>query len=238
MSPLSKTRNNQGKLTMRLIQNLLFALALCGVAAGAAASVTAPVSGGEYLTLPEPQNTDAGAKVEVTEFFSYGCPHCNLFEPVLAAWVRKNQDKIVFKRVHVALHGGDAALQRLYSTFEAMGVAEQQHDKVFAAVHEQRLRLTTDEAVFDWAEKAGLDRAKLTATYRSFGTQARVNRAQGMTKAYQIGHWPMIAVGGRYMTSPFQAGSTSKPQLGEAEGQQAALKVMDFLVAKAQAEKK
>lgn len=223
---------------MRLIQNLLFALSLCGVAAGAGASVAAPVSGGEYLTLPAPQNTDAGSKVEVTEFFSYACPHCNAFEPVLAAWVRKNQDKIVFKRVHVAFHPGDAALQRLYTTLEAMGVTEKNHAKVFEAVHVQRARITTDEAVFDWAEKAGLDRAQFTATYRSFGSQARVNRAQGLTKAYKIEQWPMLAVGGRYLTSPYQAGSTVKPNLAEAEGQQAALKVMDFLVAKAQAEKK
>ncbi len=224
---------------MRLIQNLLFALTLCGlVASGAAAAKDVPTSGGEYLTLKTPQNTDAGKKVEVTEFFSYACPHCNLFEPVLAAWVKKNQDKIVFKRVHLALSGGDVALQRLYVTLEALGIAEQNHQKVFDAVHVQKQRIINDEAVFDWAEKAGLDRAQLTTTYRSFGIEARVKRSQAMTQNYEIRHWPMVAVDGRFMTSPYQAGSTSEPQLGEVAGQQAALKVMDYLVARALAEKK
>ena len=222
---------------MRLIQNLFFAFALCG-AAGAIASPEAPVNGGEYLTLPESQNTDAGKKIEVTEFFSYSCPHCYAFEPVLAAWVQKNQNKIVFKRVHVAFNGADAPLQRLHTTLEAMGIAEQAGPKVFDAIHVQRKRINSDEAVFEWAASAGVDRAKLTDAYRSFGAQARVNRAQGMAGAYQIKQWPMIAIDGRFLTSPYQAGSTSQPPLGEAPGQVAALKVMDFLVAKAIAEKK
>ena len=223
---------------MRLIKQLFFALALCGAAAGASASADAPVLGREYLALPEAQNTDAGKKVEVTEFFSYACPHCNAFEPSLAAWVKKNQGKIVFKRVHLAFSPGEVPLQRLYTTLEAMGLAEQNHAKVFEAIHVKRMRISSDEAVFDWAEKAGLDRAALSATYRSFGIQARVNRSQSMSDAYKIREWPTIAVDGRFVTSPHQAGSAVTPELGEAEGQQAALKVMDFLVAKALAEKK
>ena len=223
---------------MRLIQNLFFALALAGFAATASASADKPVAGSDYLLLPEAQNTEAGKKVEVTEFFSYACPHCNAFEPMLAAWVAKNRDKILFKRVHVAFNASELPLQRLYGTLEALGIAEQNHAKVFEAIHVNRQRLSTDEAVYDWAEKAGLDRAKLSSAYQSFGTQARVNRAKAMTSSYQIKQWPMIAVDGRFMTSPYQVGSTAAAPLGEAESQQAALKVMDFLVAKSAAEKK
>lgn len=221
---------------MRLIQNLFFAAAL-GFAATASASPIAPASGVEYLTLPQTQNTDAGKAVEVTEFFSYSCPHCNFFEPALAAWVKKQGDKIVFKRVHLALHQSDAAVQRLYYTLEAMGNLEQMHGKVFGAIHDQRTRLSNDEQVFDWAEKAGIDRAKFIATYRSFGMQSKVSRANRMTADYRIDQWPMIAVGGRYMTSPTQASSTM-PNISEAEQHPVALQVMDFLVAKAKTEKK
>ena len=223
---------------MRLIHKLFFALALCGVAASASASADAPVVGREYLVLPEKQNTDAGKKVEVTEFFSYACPHCNALEPTLAAWVKKNQAKVVFKRVHVAYNAGEVPLQRLYTTLEGMGVTEQHHAKVFEAIHVKRTRLSSDEAILDWAEKAGLDRAKLTAAYRSFGTQARVNRANSQAQAYMIREWPTIAVDGRFMTSPHQVGSAVQPELSEAEGQAGVLKVMDHLVAKALAEKK
>lgn len=223
---------------MRLIQNLLFALTVCGLTAGgAAASPAEPKNGVDYRTLPEVQNTDAGNKVEVTEFFSYNCPHCNAFEPVLAEWVKKNADKIAFKRVHVALLAGDTALQRTHLTLEAMGLAEQYHLKLFEAVHQQRMRISNDEAVFGWADKAGLDRAKFVGAYRSFGLQSKVNRAQAMAQAYKIDSWPMVAVGGRYLTSPHQAGAGT-PGLSELQQQQAALQVADYLVAKAKAEKK
>jgi thiol:disulfide interchange protein DsbA len=222
---------------MRLIQKLFFALALAA-AAGAHASADQPISGREYLVLPEIQNTEAGAKIEVTEFFSYACPHCNSFEPMLAAWVAKNQGKIVFKRVHLAFSAGEVPLQRLYSTLEAMGIAEANHAKVFEAIHVKRARMTSDEAVFEWAQSVGLDRAKFTDAYRSFGTQARVNRAKTLATSYMVRQWPMIAIDGRFMTSPHQVGSAVNPPLGEADSQQGAFKVMDILLTRALAEKK
>lgn len=229
---------------MRPIQNLslsltvTLALALAGVASSASASADKPISGREYLMLPETQNTEAGKKIEVTEFFAYTCPHCNAFEPALIAWKAKNKDKINFKRVHVAFSSGDVPLQRLYATLEAMGIVEQQHAKVFDAVHVKRTRLNTDEAIFAWAESAGLDRAKFTDAYRSFGTQTRVNRFKTMSGAYLINQWPVVAIDGRFMTSPYQVGTAVNPALSEADSQKGAIKVMDFLVARAAAEKK
>lgn len=223
---------------MRLIEQLFFALTLASVAAGANASADKPISGREYLVLPETQNTDAGQKIEVTEFFTYSCPHCNAFEPAVVAWKAKNKDRISFKRVHLGLQNADIPLQRLYATLEAMGVAEQYHPKVFEAIHVKRTRLNSDEAIFDWAQSAGLERSKFAEAYRSFGTQARVTRFKAMSGAYLINHWPMIAIDGRFLTSPYQVASAVNPALSEADGQTGALKVMDFLVARAAAEKK
>lgn len=223
---------------MRMIQKMLFALAVAGVVSGAAAAPEAPRNGAEYQVLPEVQETTPGNKVEVTEFFTYSCPHCNAFEPVLAEWVKKNADKVVFKRVHVAFNRADVPLQRLYATLEAMGVTEKYHAKAFAAEHVERLHMHSDEAIFDWVAKNGIDRTKFIDTYRSFGMQARVNRSQSLAKAYMIESWPTVAVAGRYITSPYQASSTTRPALNEAGQQQAVLKVMDHLVAKAKAEKK
>jgi thiol:disulfide interchange protein DsbA len=238
MSPLSKTRNNRGKTTMRLIHTLLLSLALLGATATAAAAPEAPANGREYQTLEETQPTEAGNKIEVTEFFAYSCPHCHAFEPSLAAWVKKNADKVVFKRVHVAFRAPDDLLQRLYVTLETMNITEQNHNKLFEEIHVKRNRMSSEEAIFEWAAKAGLDRAKLTSIYRSFGTQAKVNRAQAMTAAYKIAQWPLVAVDGRFITSPYKVATAVNPPLSEADGQQGSLKVMDFLVAKALAEKK
>lgn len=224
---------------MRLIQRLLFAFAVCGLGAGGAnATPTAPVNGSEYQTLAQAQNTDAGDKVEVIEFFSYSCPHCNRFEPVLAAWVKQNAAKIVFKRVHVAFNGGDVPLQRMYLSAESMGLADKLHPQVFAAIHGGGERLNSDEQVFDWIEKHGVERVKFMGVYRSFGANSWVNRAQATIRAYNIDQWPMIAINGRYLTAPYFTGRGNPSLTTETQQQQATLQVMDVLLAKAKAEKK
>jgi thiol:disulfide interchange protein DsbA len=223
---------------MKLTRTILFAAAMAFSAVAAPTLAAEPKNGAEYLTLLDAQNTDAGRQVEVTEFFAYACPHCNRFEPLLAAWVKQQGSNIVFKRVHVS--GGPAAQpqQHLFYTLDALGLIEQYHARVFAAMHVEHLRLASDEAVFDWAAKAGIDQAKFAEAYRSFGVQAKLRRASTMMAAYRIDSWPMVAIDGRYMTSPGQAGEAATSGQSEAQMQQSVLPVMDYLVAKAKAEKK
>lgn len=217
---------------------------LLGLAAGlslnlsALASPTQPQDGAEYQTLNPAQPTDAGNKVEVIEFFAYYCPHCYAFEHSLEAWVKKQGDNIVFKRVHVSAGAGALPQQRLFYTLDAMDLLPQYHQKVFDAMHVEHQRLASDDEVFDWAAKNGIDRARFIDTYRSFGIQARLRRSNSMMDAYQVQFWPMIVIDGRWQTSPSQAGSHMPEGSSEAQQQEAALQVMDALVAKAKAETK
>ena len=222
----------------------LFCTALLGLAAAAfsafsafPAMATEPQAGAQYLVLPTVQPTDTGKKVEVVEFFAYYCPHCYAFEPLLHAWVQKQGDNIVFKRVHVP--GGASVLpqQRLFYTLDAMGLLDQYHQKVFDAMHQQHLRLSSDEQVFDWVAQNGIDRAKFIDTYRSFGIQARLRRAAAMMDAYYVDRWPLVVIDGRFVTSPSHAGAGAPEGSTEAQQQQMALQVMDFLVTKAKADK-
>jgi thiol:disulfide interchange protein DsbA len=208
------------------------AAASAGSLPAAAAAVNEPQDGAEYLTLPAALPTDTGRKVEVIEFFAYYCPHCYAFEPRLAAWVRQQGDNIVFKRVHVARDASVAPQQRLFFTLEAMGLLEQYHDKVFNAMHVERLRLNSDEQVFDWIAKNGIERARFIDTYRSFGIEQRLRRAGAMMDAYHVDRWPLVAIGGRWLTSPSHAGAHAQGARTEAEQQDMALRVMDYLVAK------
>lgn len=223
---------------MGILNKFLGALALCGAAFAASAAPASPANGVEYITLAAPQPVDSGKKIEVIEFFAYWCPHCNSFEPQLAAWVKKQGDNIVFKRVHVPYNESTLPQQRLYFTLEALGLVEKYHNKVFEAIHVERSRMNRDEMVFDWAEKNGIDRKKFSDTYRSMGVQAKVRRADAMMNDYKIEYWPLITIDGRYQTSPHQANPGAGAQLPEQQQQAVALQVMDFLVAKAKAEKK
>ena len=221
---------------MRPLRRLSCAAVLLAAAGMAAAAPASPKEGAGFLALPEPQPVESGRKVEVTEFFAYYCPHCYAFEPTLAEWVRKQGDDIVFRRVHVARGAPVAPQQRLFFTLESLGLLEQYHGKVFEAMQVARLPLSQDEQVFDWASRAGLDRARFVEAYGSFGVQARVRRAQAMMDDYRITHWPMVAVDGRFLTSP--------GMVAEADGSSGAaafagaLKVMDALVARAKADRK
>jgi thiol:disulfide interchange protein DsbA len=223
---------------MNPLRRILLAAALLGLAGAAGAAPAEPKAGVQYLVLPEPQNTDAGNKVEVTEFFAYYCPHCAAFEPLLAEWVKKQGANIVFKRVHVPRDASVLPQQRLFYTLEAMGLLDQYHDKVFDAMHVERLRLSSDEQVFDWVAKAGIDRARFVDTYRSFGVQARLNAAGAKVGAYHVNYWPQVVIDGRYVTSPSQANEGVKEARTEAQQQQYALQVMDYLVGRAKADRK
>lgn len=221
---------------MQPLRRLTCAAVLLAAASLAGASPTSPREGAEFATLPDPQPLDSGKKIEVIEFFAYYCPHCYAFEPKLAAWVKKQGDNIVFRRVHVPRGETVAAQQRMFFTLESLGMLEQYHDKAFNAMHVDRLPLSQDEQVFDWASRAGIDRARFIDAYRSFGVQAKVRRAQAMMEGYRITHWPMVAIDGRFLTSPGMV-SEANDSSGE-QALQGTLSVMDVLVARARADKK
>jgi protein dithiol oxidoreductase (disulfide-forming) len=223
---------------MRQVFAFVSVLSLCAFTALAQASPAYPKNGVEYLTLPEVQATESGNKVEVTEFFAYYCPHCHAFEPALNEWVKQQGERIIYKRVHVQRGPQVAPQQRLFYTLDALGLLTQYHTKVFEAMHgPARNRLNSDELVFDWADKNGIERTRFIEAYRSFGVGARVRRADALTASYRVDSWPMLAVDGRFLTSPYQA-SSALPAGTEAQQQQAALQVLDHLVAKAAAERK
>ena len=221
---------------MRFLKQILLAFTLLGACAlGATGAQAEPKNGAQYQTLPNQQNTDSGKKIEVIEFFAYYCPHCHVLEPVLKAWVKKHADNIVFKRVHISRDPSVAPQQRLFFTLEALGLTEQYHDKVFHAMHVERNRLNTDGMVFDFIAKQGIDRKQFIDAYNSFGVGAKVRRAGEMMGTYKVDSWPMIAIDGRFITSPSLANQNAKD---EAELHAQTLAVMDYLVAKAKAEKK
>ena len=226
---------------MHMLRRLLCSALVLGFAGSALAAPgpqAAPKEGVQYQVLPQKQETQAGKAVEVTEFFAYYCPHCDAFEPKLAEWIKKQGNNIVFKRVHVTSDPRVAPQQRLYYTLEAMGLVEQYHTKVFDAIHKDHLKLQSDDEVFDWAAKAGINRAAFISAYRSFGIPSKLRRADAMMAAYKVDHWPMVAIDGKYTTSPSMANKNATAAMTEEQQQQNALMVMDFLVAKAKAEKK
>jgi thiol:disulfide interchange protein DsbA len=189
----------------------LAAVGLGSAWAGKAAAQGGPVEGRHYTKLaqPVPVSVPAG-KVEVIEFFSYGCPHCYSLEPTLEDWAKRLPADVVFKRVPVGFNALYEGYQRIYYALEAMGQLDKMHRKVFDAIHQQRQRLDKEADIAAFMTANGIDGAKFIELYKSFGVQTKARQAQQLSNAYKIDGVPAMGVQGRYTTSGAQAGSNER----------------------------
>jgi len=161
-----------------------------------------------FSALDRPLPTEAPGKVEVIEFFWYGCPHCAQVEPFVEAWESKLPSDVVFRREHV-IWDARAETQthaRLFLTLRTMGIVRQHQQAVFDAVHKDRTDFRNEKAVYDWAVKRGIERSRFESIYKSFGTEAQLKRSKAITTTYGIDGVPTFIVNGRYSTEPHRAG--------------------------------
>jgi thiol:disulfide interchange protein DsbA len=179
-----------------------------------------PAEGKQYVRLSQPLPAASGGKIEVVEFFWYGCPHCNEFEPMLDAWAKKLPTDVLFRRVPVAFREEPfGAHQRIFYALEAMGQVDAMHRKVFYAIHNDRARLEKPADISEFMAKNGLDGAKFLDVFNSFSVQTKARQAKQLSESYKIDGVPALGIHGRYYTSGSLAGSNDK-----------ALAVADFLI--------
>ena len=127
----------------------------------AQAQAKKPVAGTDYGVLEQKSPVDAPAgKVEVVEFFSYACPHCNAFEPTFSEWTKRAPKDVVVRRVPVSFLANPVVFQRLYFSLEAMNLVDKLHASVFTAVHDEHRNFNDAAAAADWVASKGGDRAK------------------------------------------------------------------------------
>ena len=177
------------------------ALASAPVWAQAPAPAKKPEEGTDYLALDKRVPTEAGeGKIEVLEFFWYSCPHCNAFEPRFAAWIKAQPKDVVVRRVPVRFRDDFEPQQRAYYVFEALGMVEALHSKLFHAIHTERLQLNTPAALAAWADKNGLPEKKFAETYNSFGVATKARRATQLQEAFKVQGVPALGVAGRFYT--------------------------------------
>jgi thiol:disulfide interchange protein DsbA len=185
------------------------------------------VAGTDYQVLETRASVEAPAgKIEVVEFFWYSCPHCNSFEPTLNQWVKKLPKDIAFRRVPIAFNDTFVPQQRLYYTLEAMGLLDKLHAKVFAAIHVEKNKLASGEAIVEWVGKNGVNQAKFLAQYNGFAVVTKAQRASQLQNAYKVEGVPALGVAGRFYTDGSMAQSMER-----------ALQVVDALTTAIRAKK-
>jgi len=200
--------------------------------AGTALAQGGPVEGRQYLVLSQALPSTPG-KVEVVEFFWYGCPHCYAFEPAIEAWAKQLPADVAFRKVHVAFRANVKIHQRMFYALEALGKEAVTRPAIFNAMHQQGLALDDAKSQAKFLSPLGIDPTKYQEAYNSFGVQTKCTQAEKLSEAYRIEGVPSIGVGGRFLTSPSQAAAGQR--LSELELGQKALQIADFLIQRARA---
>lgn len=209
---------------MKLLKTILTALLFAMLAPlPALAQAQGPVEGKHYSRLQMPQPTEPAGKIEVIEFFWYGCPHCAEFDPLLKAWVKKLPADVSFRKVPAIFRDTWVPGARTFYALEALGQQERLNDAIFNAMIHQRTNLNDEKILLDWMEKQGVDRQKFLDVYKSFAVDGKVRKAAEMTQLYGFSGVPVLIVGGKYM--PTNVGTY--PEM---------LQVVDGLIAKNRAE--
>ncbi len=181
------------------LKKLIPALGFVAIAASAQAQE-------KYVSFDPAFASQTPNKTEVLEFFSYACGHCAAMEPMVQQLSTDLPEGAVLVPVPVGFNASMQPMQHLFYTLVALD-RKDLHSKVFDAIHKEKKRLFTKEAIVDWAVSQGIDKASFESTYDSFGVNAKVRNATTLTDQYKVNATPSFAVAGKYLTSPGMTGT-------------------------------
>ena len=190
------------------------------------AAVSAQTSyseGKDYAVIAEPARPADASKIEVSETFSFLCPHCYAFEPLLQAWTKKQPADVVLVQTHASFNHNWPIYQRGYYTMLSLGVKDKAQEAVFNSIYVAKKELLTPEAWADFLSLYGVDKQKTISTYNSFGVNSQVKQADNRVRDLKIASTPTLIIDGRFRIL--------------ASKHEEMLKVAQFLVDKVRAER-
>ncbi|MGD2119257.1 MAG: thiol:disulfide interchange protein DsbA/DsbL [Chromatiales bacterium] len=179
--------------------------------------------GNQYAVIDSQPPVAKGEPIEVVEFFWYGCPHCNDFEPYLESWLAKKPADIRFTRVPVTFNGPAKLHARAYYALDLMGETERLHKAFFEAMHKQGKKLKTEQELEAFLAEHNVNLDTFRKAMRSFAVQTRVGQAGSLFRQSGLRGVPALVVNGRYRSANIK----SYAQL---------LEVLDYMVDKVREE--
>jgi thiol:disulfide interchange protein DsbA len=186
---------------MRLSVSIV-ALTFLGLFSSSQASI---VAGHDYMVLSAPQRPESSGKIEVVEFFSWGCPHCYEFYPKLSRWLSTLPKDASFKRVPVGLgHPEWEALAKAFYALQVTGDVDRLDAQIFEDIHKNHVWLYDEASITAWVGKHGVDAGKFTAAFRSFGVNTSEAQAEQRAVDYRIPGVPALTIAGKYLVSDTQ----------------------------------
>lgn len=175
--------------------------------------------GVHYKRINPALPTSTGKKIEVAEYFWYGCPHCNQLEPYVIRWKKKLASDVEFVRIPATFRPEWEIHARAYYAAESMGVLDKTHPATFSALHDQRRSVYSPDEISAYYGELGVDRKQFDTATKSFSTSSKVNRAKDLVRRSGIEGVPALIINGKYRVDAQSAGGYANM-----------LKVADFLV--------
>lgn len=200
---------------------ILFAILGISLTPAALAEDYAFEEGTHYVELEIPIKLRNPGKIEVAEYFSYGCPHCYQFEPLIGPWHAQLQDDVEFSRTPAVWNRDYQVYAQTYLTLQSLGILEQVHVPIFNAIHNERKRLNTPAEMAEFLVGYGVDPEDFAKAYNSFGIRAAVQQADSKGRAFRSGGVPALVINGKYRIEGSMAGSNANM-----------LRIADYLIQK------
>lgn len=166
------------------------------------------MAGRDYKVLSTPQPTSSGSKVEVLEFFFYGCSHCFHLHVPFTAWEKTMPKDVDLQYVPVIFRDSWEPMARTFYALEALGEREKLHNDLFEAWNVFGTDLSDQAKISEFVAKRGVDRSKFDAAYNSFTLAGKVARSNQLVRSYGVRGTPTIAVDGKYIITGLEPADT------------------------------
>jgi len=189
------------------VRRSLVAAGALGALGFAGVTRAQPVAGRNYTVHDPALQVESGERIEIVEFFWYGCIYCYNLEPALEAWAKTLPADVAVRRIPAVFNQRWAHDALIFYALEAIGVVERLHWPLFQAIHVNRLNTVNERAFSEWLRAQGVDDKAFGEAYRSEPVREKLRRAAQLTSGYRIDGTPSLAVHGRFTISADQGGS-------------------------------
>ena len=183
--------------------------------------------GRDYHVLSNPQPVSTGDRIEVLEFFYYGCPVCYETQPHLARWLLKAGPSVAIQRVPAVFTESSESFARTYYTLSTMGQIARLHWPIYDNHHFDGKQLNVEKNIVEWVSHNGVDHDKFVELWHSQQVQAQVDAAKKALETYEVKAVPSFVVDGKYLTTSRTTGSVKSM-----------IDALDYLVGRAASERK
>ena len=167
---------------------------------GNAAQAAQFTEGQHYQVL----DTKPSSSPTVTEYFSFYCPHCYNFEPIMEQVKQRIPDNAKFQKVHVSFMGGNMAVSmaKAYATMVVLEVEETMIPVMFRQIHEFKKAPRNDQALRQIFTDHGVDPEKFDAAFNGFVVDSMQRRFDKAFRDAGLSSVPSVVVNNKYLATP------------------------------------